>query len=58
MRNRRTLEQVAYSTHQAAEVSSFSLRQIMKDIASGKLRSRKKGRRRIILASDLKDYLK
>jgi excisionase family DNA binding protein len=57
MANRRSLEQIAYSTRQAADVSSLSLRQIMKDVASGKLPSVKKGRRRIILACDLERYL-
>lgn len=57
MGNRKSLNQIAYSTRQAADASSLSLRQIMKDLASGKLRSRKKGRRRIILARDLERYL-
>ena len=43
MRNQNSLKPIAYSTRQAAEVSSFSLRQIMKDVANGKLPSSKKG---------------
>lgn len=54
----RSLGQIAYSTRQAAEVSSLSLRQVMKAIASGELRSNKKGRRRIIFAKDLEKYLR
>ena len=49
---------LAYSPQQAAEVSSLSLRKLMEDIAAGKLRSHRKGRRRVILKSDLVVYLK
>jgi excisionase family DNA binding protein len=50
-------EPIAYSPQGAAETSSLSLRHVMKEIASGRLKSIKKGRRRIILREDLEEYL-
>ena len=49
---------LAYSTREAAATSSLSERQIAKAIAEGELKSVKKGRRRLILASDLMAYLR
>jgi excisionase family DNA binding protein len=49
---------IAYSPRTAAEVSSLSLRTVMTAIASGELRSVKKGRRRIVFAVDLENYLR
>ena len=56
--NIRSQHPLAYSPRQAADVSSLSLRKLMKDIANGRLRSYRKGRRRIILAEDLRRYLR
>ena len=52
------LKPVAYSTRQAALVSSLSLRHVMNAIATGELRSYKKGRRRVIFREDLETYLR
>jgi len=49
---------VAYSPRTAADASSLSLRTVMAAIASGQLRSFKKGRRRVIFSSDLDSYLR
>ena len=49
---------LAYSPQGAALASSLSIRKIREAIATGELRSRKKGRRRIILAGDLNRYLR
>ena len=49
---------IALSPKAAAESSSLSLRTIMQAVASGALRSSKKGRRRIILVRDLALYLR
>ncbi len=51
-------QRLAYSTREAAATSSLSERQIAKAIAAGELKSVKKGRRRLILAADLKSYLR
>jgi excisionase family DNA binding protein len=51
-------EPIAYSPQRAAETSGLSLRYVMKAISGGKLRSFKKGRRRIILREDLEAYLR
>ncbi len=48
---------VAYSPKGVAEASSLSLRKVMEDIAAGRLKSYRKGRRRVILAEDLRRYL-
>jgi excisionase family DNA binding protein len=48
---------IAYSPKEAADATSLSLRKLMGAIASGELRSFKKGRRRVILARDLQRYL-
>jgi excisionase family DNA binding protein len=49
---------IAYSPRSAAAVSSLSVRTVMAAIASGELRSVKKGRRRIIFAADLEAFLR
>ena len=49
---------LAYSPRGAADASSLSVRMIRAAMASGALRSRKRGRRRIILARDLELYLR
>ena len=49
---------LALSPRQVVDVSSLSLRQVMKAIATGDLKSFKKGRRRIILREDLEAYLR
>ena len=49
---------VAYSPKGASDATSLSLRTIRRDMAAGRLRSFKKGRRRIIFASDLRAYLR
>lgn len=51
-------EAIAYSPQQASDVSSLSLRTITAAIASGQLRSFKRGRRRIIFRTDLDTYLR
>jgi excisionase family DNA binding protein len=56
--NELELKPIAYSTRQAAVVSSLSLREVMKAIATGELKSFKKGRRRIIFRQDLEAYLR
>jgi excisionase family DNA binding protein len=49
---------IAYSPEQAAQVSSLSVRSIAAAIATGDLRSFKRGRRRIIFKADLETYLR
>ena len=51
-------EPMAYSPEGASQTSTLSLREIMKAIRAGHLRSFKKGRRRIIFRKDLEAYLK
>ncbi len=50
-------EKLAYSIGELAELSTLSVPKIRKDIRSGKLRSKKKGTRRIILRDDAMRYL-
>jgi hypothetical protein len=52
-----TMAVMAYSPKGVAEASSLSLRKVMEDIAAGRLKSYRKGRRRVILAEDLRRYL-
>jgi excisionase family DNA binding protein len=49
---------MAYSPQGAAEASSLSLREVMRAIAAGQLRSFKRGRRRLVFREDLEAYLK
>ena len=51
-------DRLAYSVRQAADKVSVSERQIWEEIASGRLRSRKVGRRRVIPDEDLRDWLR
>jgi excisionase family DNA binding protein len=53
----RQLPQVAYSIGEAARVSSLSRSTLYSAIKQGKLRSLRKGARRIILAVDLQRWL-
>jgi excisionase family DNA binding protein len=57
-RDAETVKRMAYSPRQVAGITSLSLRKVMGDIAAGSLRSYRKGRRRVILRSDLLRYLK
>ena len=50
-------ERSALSLEEAAERASVSLRSIKSAVASGDLRSRKYGRRRLVLPTDLEKYL-
>lgn len=49
---------MAYSPKGASQASSLSIRQVMKAIANGELRSFKRGRRRLIFREDLETYLR
>jgi excisionase family DNA binding protein len=51
------IERLAYSPADAARATSLSLGTIRRDIRSGTLRTQKRGNRRLILASDLKEYI-
>jgi excisionase family DNA binding protein len=55
---RRTTPRLAFSPQEVAEATSLSLRTVMKAIASRELPSLTKGRRRLILAKDLKAYMR
>ena len=57
METERLEQRLAYSPREAATTSSLSERHIAKAIADGELKSVKKGRRRLILAEDLRKYL-
>ena len=50
-------EKLAYSIEELAELSTLSAPKIRKDIRNGKLHSKKKGSRRIILKDDAIRYL-
>lgn len=50
-------EKLAYSIEELAELSTLSVPKIRKDIRNGKLESKKKGTRRIILRDDAIRYL-
>lgn len=50
-------EKLAYSIEELAELSTLSIPKIRKDIRNGKLESKKKGTRRIILRDEAIRYL-
>lgn len=50
-------EKLAYSIEELAELSTLSVPKIRKDIRNGKLESKKKGTRRIILREEAMRYL-
>jgi len=50
-------EKLAYSIEELSELSTLSVPKIRKDIRNGKLESKKKGTRRIILRDDALRYL-
>ena len=50
-------ERLAYSIEELAELSTLSAPKIRKDIRNGKLTSKKKGSRRIILRDEAVRYL-
>lgn len=52
-----TREKLAYSIEELAELSTLSVPKIRKDIRNGKLESKKKGTRRIILREEVMRYL-
>jgi excisionase family DNA binding protein len=51
------VNRISYSPQQAAAVTSLSLRQITRAIASGELASTKIGRRRVITRVALENYV-
>jgi excisionase family DNA binding protein len=53
-----TKEKLAYSIEEMAELSTLSAPKIRKDIRNGKLESKKKGSRRIILKDEAMRYLR
>ena len=53
-----TESKLAYSPQEAADASSLSLRAIWRAIETGELKSAKVGRRRIIPAADLAEFLR
>lgn len=57
MFNESTHEKLAYSIEELAELSTLSVPKIRKDIRNGKLESKKKGTRRIILRDEALRYL-
>lgn len=52
-----TTEKLAYSIEELAALSTLSAPKIRKDIRNGKLESKKKGSRRIILRDEAMRYL-
>lgn len=52
-----TIEKLAYSIDELANLSTLSAPKIRKDIRNGKLSSTKKGSRRIILRDEVMRYL-
>lgn len=50
-------EKLAYSIEELSELSTLSVPKIRKDIRNGKLESKKKGTRRIILRDEAIRYL-
>lgn len=57
MDNHMTIEKLAYSIDELANLSTLSAPKIRKDIRNGKLSSTKKGSRRIILRDEAMRYL-
>lgn len=57
MLNESMLEKPAYSIEELAELSTLSVPKIRKDTRNGKLESKKKGKRRIILRDKAISYL-
>lgn len=55
--NRDVTEKLAYSIEELSELSTLSVPKIRKDIRNGKLESKKKGTRRIILREEAMRYL-
>jgi excisionase family DNA binding protein len=55
---RQSPEPLTYSPQAAAQVTSLSLRRITTAIATGELRSVKRGRRRLIFREDLERFLR
>lgn len=51
------MEKLAYSIEELSELSTLSVPKIRKDIRNGKLESKKKGTRRIILRDEAIRYL-
>ncbi len=49
---------LAYSVEQAARLVSISRRQLYEEIGSGRLLTRKVGKRRLVLSEDLKNWLR
>lgn len=57
MLNESMHEKLAYSIEELAQLSTLSVPKIRKDIRNGKLESKKKGTRRIILRDEAIRYL-
>ena len=57
MNNDITSEKLAFSIEELAALSTLSAPKIRKDIRNGKLESKKKGSRRIILREEVMRYL-
>ncbi|MGH9946836.1 MAG: hypothetical protein ACRD6X_06540 [Pyrinomonadaceae bacterium] len=57
MLNESMYEKLAYSIDELAKLSTLSVPKIRKDIRNGKLESKKKGTRRIILRDEAIRYL-
>lgn len=57
MLNEALREKLAYSIEELSELSTLSIPKIRKDIRNGKLESKKKGTRRIILRDEAIRYL-
>ena len=51
------MQKLAYSIKEAVEAGAGSRTAIYESIAAGTLRARKRGKRTVILASDLTEYL-
>ncbi len=51
------LDKLCYSVDEVCKMTGFGRRRVLDDIASQRLRARRRGRRYFILAEDLKAYL-
>ena len=51
------LQRLAYSVDQAAKLVSISRRQLYEEIGSGRLLTKKVGKRRLVLSEDLRNWL-